>query len=121
MSLKTEDEARKCWCPFARITYSPTESCAVTGNREPTLPAVASLNGASCCIASQCMAWRTYVGRDVITPSDHPDMAETEPPRAGKNIPEHWEWVPASKSSNGTGHWRDIERGYCGLAGSATP
>jgi hypothetical protein len=60
--VKTEAEAKKCWCPFARISSvfgqaggaagsSPT--AAVAYNRSANSPHVVAP-----CIASDCMAWR---------------------------------------------------------------
>lgn len=44
--MKTEDEARKCWCPFARFG-------AVS---EAHLPV--HKNEGFHCVAAKCMAWR---------------------------------------------------------------
>ena len=54
--MKTEAEARKCWCPFARIAYTGTGTTAVNRVHDP----LATLNGVQC-IASECMAWRWVI------------------------------------------------------------
>ena len=56
----TEDEARKKWCPFARVAApADSEAGGTAGNRwgdtDPTHPASGYR-----CIASDCMAWRGY-------------------------------------------------------------
>jgi len=55
MTLKTESEARQCWCPFARAqgdganrTFFPDEDASKDGE---------VLSGMTC-LASGCMAWR---------------------------------------------------------------
>lgn len=57
--LRTEEEARKCWCPFAR--YGAGE-CAV--NRDIQSDHFGSGNK---CIASECMAWRWKVENPAAT------------------------------------------------------
>lgn len=59
----TEDEAKRKWCPFARVPMSyldnspaPAVNRAYSGN---------SADAGSLCIASACMAWR--VQRDIAT------------------------------------------------------
>jgi hypothetical protein len=51
----TEEEARTKWCPFARVC---TDTHAGSFNRYTQGEAE---GGPSNCIASACMAWRTYV------------------------------------------------------------
>ncbi len=43
--MKTEAEARQCWCPFVRV--NPFGSITNRGDISTTT-----------CIASECMAWR---------------------------------------------------------------
>lgn len=45
--MKTENEARKCWCPFSRVEGS---------NR--VIVDLGVHNSANRCIGSECMAWR---------------------------------------------------------------
>jgi len=60
----TEDEARKKWCPFARVPDGGGVTGAVTatnrhagrktgGDGKPRI-----LRGNAMCIGSECMAWR---------------------------------------------------------------
>lgn len=53
--MKTEEEARECWCPFARSAFSldPNDEMAslCSANRGNT-------DNNCHCIASECMAWR---------------------------------------------------------------
>lgn len=49
--LRTEEEARKCWCPFARTS---DVSCESAVNRTPS----GMIDEGARCIASKCMAWR---------------------------------------------------------------
>lgn len=44
--LRTEEEARQCWCPFARSDSRPAITVAV------------SIFGNCTCVASECQAWR---------------------------------------------------------------
>ena len=56
----TEDEARKKWCPFARVIQFDIDEMP-TGNRLYTASNdEMNFDGPALCIASECMAWRTY-------------------------------------------------------------
>ena len=68
--MVTEEQAKKRWCPHARViggTMSDTQAQADTPagqaahNRIDTGPAQLSIPDASACIASACMMWRWYV------------------------------------------------------------
>lgn len=48
--MKTEAEAKKCWCPFARVA----NSFAAATNRSKQK----QISKWTKCIASECMAWR---------------------------------------------------------------
>ena len=52
--MKTEEEARKCWCPMARVNFEGAEGSA-GWNR---LSQSTSVQPQTYCIASECMAWR---------------------------------------------------------------
>lgn len=55
----TEAEAKKRWCPFARVVqYAGDWHPPAAGNREAMQAFPDELNGATVCIASSCMAWR---------------------------------------------------------------
>lgn len=64
----TEDDARKKWCPFARVPDGGGVTGAVTatnrhagqktgGDGKPRI-----LRGNAMCIAAECMAWRWHNG-----------------------------------------------------------
>lgn len=97
--MKTEEEARKSWCPYANV-YVPHQQIGSSGNR--------GLNdirqGYARCIASECMAWRWCYRPGQVVMVEVPagtDAAGTvytnQKPMAGKAEP------PI--------------HGYCGLAG----
>lgn len=48
--MKTEDEARKCWCPFVRFCAEDEPAANRWSNYDNPPKAR--------CIASECMAWR---------------------------------------------------------------
>ena len=47
--MMTEAEARKKWCPHIRISGTDRQSAMTNRCDTPTM---------TCCIASECMAWR---------------------------------------------------------------
>ena len=55
--LKTEEEAKECWCPFARYS-SETREWMRASNRWVGAADSTSNPVPARCIASQCMAWR---------------------------------------------------------------
>jgi hypothetical protein len=52
--MRTEKEARQCWCPFARAAISDG-TFAATANR--AIEKTVEIEGCRC-VASACMAWR---------------------------------------------------------------
>ena len=50
--MKTEQEARECWCPFVRYAYGAGKNSS--GNRTDAADDKQRYN----CIASDCMAFR---------------------------------------------------------------
>lgn len=66
--LMTEEQAKQCWCPFARVESSPMYQAVkdpTTGETVVPLSNAVSVNrgGAGafeevCCMASRCMMWR---------------------------------------------------------------
>jgi hypothetical protein len=129
--LRTEEEARACWCPFARVVVDTLEGEAATSaNRSGSGSGWAIAR----CIASACMAWRlgpvTHAPRpDVILADD--SIAVMEPRVRPANVPPDWDWVPHSRVSARQAQWREpsasVKRryeeakakrpGFCGLAG----
>lgn len=97
MSLLTEEDARKRWCPFVRIAGPQgSEAAGTSYNRWPGgqhEDDVFTLN--SKCVGSRCMAWRP---------------SQTE---AFKNMAEARYRLDGRRLSSDTG--------YCGLAGPVTP
>lgn len=53
--MKTEDEARKCWCPFARVTDPRLPPGTGSWNRTISND---NTEARALCIASACMGWR---------------------------------------------------------------
>lgn len=101
--MKTEEEARKCWCPFARWG---TGHDANSGNRH------GDEWGHVFCIASECMAWRwekTWIERQNLEVGEQP-----EPDAKIKG------WETPTTTLFGKVVWErkhDPLNGYCGLAG----
>ena len=60
--MKIEEEARKCWCPFARLTGTDNQD---SGNR------LGKEWGSVFCIASECMAWRWIIDDGMINEAGH--------------------------------------------------
>lgn len=61
--MKTEEQARKCWCPFAltfgRLThYRESEPVGVSYGPQNRGTAMGGKLDTCLCIASECMAWR---------------------------------------------------------------
>lgn len=92
--LRTEEEAKKCWCPLARAAVSDDHQSANFGDN--------LMRGRSsmACIASECMAWQWSGYRDKDGVWWVPD------PR----------W-PGSHNALGAGEARS---GFCGLAGKSS-
>ena len=60
--MMTEDEAKTKWCPMVRLApLGPGESYKKSTNR------MGKGDPDSCCIASDCMAWRWF-GRGAARP-----------------------------------------------------
>lgn len=103
MTVFTEKEAGKKWCPN-------------------------TFNGGagSCCIGSSCMAWR-WTGRHPETRFrlciDAP-QATIEPDPRPSNIPSSWDWVPYMDEDDDPAGWIEPQEeasarrlGYCGAFG----
>jgi hypothetical protein len=116
--IRTEEEARKCWCPFARPAM-PHNSPFQPGNRMPDMGGdgyTSKLSPSNSCIASECLAWRwavtdTQSGWVVTRPGN------TEPEK------DLWGWNPVIDPSTyregftATKYVPKVTHGYCGLAG----
>lgn len=120
--LRTEEEARKCWCPFARTPFVlDGQGGSIPANRYGSGDAASNAQ----CIASECMAWR-WCNTDQpyeykVTTDDTLDRALVVPPGDG------WELVrkPEEIEPEDDGRWKVVwrrlnakRRGYCGLAGA---
>jgi hypothetical protein len=83
----TEDEAKKKWCPYARVgAYTDKgQIMAITVNRDPR----DEVSEGCLCLGSECMAWRETYAMSRSNPACTPE----------------------------TGHQRSLVGGYCGLAG----
>ena len=85
----TEEEARKKWCPFARLSTGANRS----------LHNMHKLADGTRCVASECMAWRRGSGEfERLDANGNPDPDCTGPSP----------WTYPDKKS--------VE-GFCGLAG----
>lgn len=106
-NLKTEHEARQCWCPFARSVESH-------GNSAVNRLSNGDIDMGAYCIASACMAWRWPLPLFEVA---YTDDASTTPPGDG--------WVDAGAGLTMLGYqWKRLhepDKGYCGLAGRAEP
>lgn len=105
--LRTEGEAKLCWCPFSRVmrmvdpnagSIGPFNRAEFETTKEPCLPI------ASYCIASACMAWRWH------------DIEASNHPAQSFRVPDD-ENVRGQKTPHSVGHKLMPRRGYCGLAG----
>ena len=91
--MKTPDEARQCWCPFARVIAGgkePGETPSFNRVRDLDAPALDTNPDSARCIADDCMAWRWSDWEKIVYPAGGYD--QTEPPE-------------------------DVKMGFCGLAG----
>lgn len=102
--MKTEDEARKCWCPFARCGNEA--GCNRNGED--------GFSYTPHCIASDCAAWRWVDPKPFILTGDGVEKEE----QAAYDRLILAGWTRGEDASLGT--WmlppKDA-RGYCGLAG----
>ena len=102
--MKTVEEARQCWCPFARCMSVEEDWTAKPGqaarNRLVTADGESSFAQGGC-IASECMAWRWGTKRN-------PDWKPT-----GSMMP----WPAPHPDDSPAYYITDKTRGHCGLAG----
>ena len=75
--MKTEEEARKCWCPFARQWSMGVDQMGSGGwNRHMPNTGTDDKAPYGCkCIASECMAWRVGIYKLGDGPSPRPSVA----------------------------------------------
>ena len=96
--MKTEAEAKKCWCPFARAVPGKQRSIGAdwdavpAANRISLEPSGIAWPGGAQCIASECMAWRWEQGAS-------------------------WDAKRNMMVTDMMPHGVGASRGYCGLAG----
>jgi len=106
--MKTEEEARKCWCPFARSDSAPGGSY----NRD-----YQGGGGKLCmCIASGCMAWRWGNEQTTVEVDRTQDASWKEAlQRQG------WSCERTYRSDDGRVEYEmrlvQAPSGFCGLAG----
>lgn len=100
--MKTADEARECWCPFARTMETWEDSRGVVaaasinreaGDYDKQGNETVTIYGRHRCIASRCMAWQW-----TTTPEAAAFRAQT---------PDIWQDDPRDM----------LATGFCGLAG----
>ncbi|MEO1187792.1 MAG: hypothetical protein AAFW60_01870 [Pseudomonadota bacterium] len=111
--MHTEDEAKKLWCPFARMAFQhgntvkpgfAVNRIAATGEDTTFIP-----NG-SFCIGSECAAWRAKkIFQDPIR--------TVEQKLKPDNVPDHF-WERVSEPGKPPVVWGlKRQTGFCGLAG----
>jgi hypothetical protein len=64
MTILTEEEAKKRWCPFSRVATTNANSPSwnrLSGRQKENGPLTMQTPEATLCIGSQCMAWRWSV------------------------------------------------------------
>lgn len=54
----TEDEAKKKWCPFARVGSSVSGLGSLNRDASPSDDSINGLPRRALCLGSACMAWR---------------------------------------------------------------
>jgi hypothetical protein len=110
--LLTEKEAKKKWCPYARV--------AGAENRAFLKKDAATPSGDCCCITSLCMAWR-WGEPEPKQKSTHHKSRTASTPYGWRpaDVPESWHWVPFDGETRA--HWLEPEaeakarrRGHCG-------
>ena len=97
--MKTEAEAKTCWCPFARIAMAASET---QGNQYASNRKEAHSN----CLASACMVWRWGEGETEFTSEERDGFVYSHISRLNGE--------PCFKRPRGSNR-----RGYCGLAGES--
>lgn len=101
--MKTEDEARKLWCPMMAQYRIEGDETDRHGKHDGVI--------AARCIASQCMAWR-WAKRAFDRDTDLFSKA------TGKKVVSAWsddaEWRPVGEDANKDA---PAAHGFCGLAG----
>lgn len=95
----TEDEARKKWCPMARLSNQNFGGSWNRAQREPGEHD--DVSWMPRCIASDCMAWRWYSRTSRKKQGDGAPYNEI----MAQKYPDEYELAPAT--------------GFCGLAGIA--
>ena len=107
----TEEDAKKCWCPFARASYTDKNGNAhigtPSGNNRSAKgePMIACL-----CIASKCAAWHWSEMRTHIVPTGYEANPSFIPPEG---------WIQDKTKGPDMVFTPPPEQrhGYCGLAG----
>ena len=100
--MMTESEAHEKWCPFTRSYAHVTDGSGVAVNR--AYPDDKLNIDRACCIASACMAWRSFKEIKTAALSQSYDVRQLK--HDGWDIEESTYSVSASRTV-----------GYCGLAG----
>lgn len=110
MSVMTEEEARRKWCPFARWDPGVSDNGAATNRHGDGGKPFITQTAAYRCIASSCMAWRWGA------PQRETTWTSGEPPEG-----DDWTAPTDEKQRPGDSvRWErsvTIRRGFCGLGG----
>lgn len=77
-----EDEAKKKWCPFARVSLTrDNNECYQIGNRAVVEGDVTNQSPIGLCIGSKCMAWqetqsgKSMAGDQLLKPEGYCGLA----------------------------------------------
>lgn len=104
--MQTEAEARKLWCPMARVLVVTDQAGAV---KSSTAANIFDKGEISLCLASNCAMWRWGRARTHIVPRDRQDDPLFAPSKG---------WEQTATSIVGTHYTepRSEQSGYCGIA-----
>lgn len=120
--LLTEEEAKKRWCPMARVSIggklpssmNRLQTIGKDSDGETVTEGKLRLPVGARCIASECMAWRWREDR----------LQNVEQEAAEKLVAEGWQAVafrlvgPRGLHTKVCTLTRKTDHGYCGLSGS---
>lgn len=107
----TEEEARKKWCPYIRLTMFERTQKFMVSNRGHDVESGLGGKGSGVfnCIGAQCMAWRWSRAKETKA---YLDAVQTFMAETGENFN-----IASNKVWAKLGSTFEQTEGYCGLAG----